>query len=294
MSFFSKRQGSTYSQLSDSVLALPSEAGRRVRHGIPRRWSVAGALLGALIALVAFAPASWLARGLAQATDDHLLITDTRGSIWNGSGVLVLTGGAGSRDASVLPGRINWTLGLQGFGLQLRAHQDCCLNGEVQLGLRAGLGRFELSVDNRADWLARFPAGWLAGLGTPWNTLQLGGSMRLSTREFKLEWVQGRWRQFGDLQLDLLNLSSRISTMAPLGSYRFTITADPANPGVSALRLTTLEGALLLSGQGTLSSSGKSRFTGEAYAGPGREEALNNLLNIIGRRDGARSVLSIG
>lgn len=72
------------------------------------------------------------------------------------------------------------------------------------------------------------------------------------------------------------------------------MTADPGNPGVSTLRLSTLEGALQLSGVGTLTSGGKSRFTGEAGAAPGREEALNNLLNIIGRRQGARSVLTIG
>jgi general secretion pathway protein N len=241
-----------------------------------------------------FAPASWLARGLASATGDHLLIVDTRGSIWNGSGVLVLTGGAGARDAASLPGRLHWKMVPKGFGLQLAARQDCCINGDLLLGLKPGLGRFELSVETRADWLVRLPAGVLAGLGTPWNTLQLGGSLRLSARDLKLEWVQGRVRQFGDLQLDLMNLSSRVSTVAPLGSYRLNLTADPANAGVSNLRLSTLEGALQLSGAGTLSSGGKSRFVGEAGAAPGREQALDNLLNIIGRRQGARSVLTIG
>jgi general secretion pathway protein N len=36
------------------------------------------------------------------------------------------------------------------------------------------------------------------------------------------------------------------------------------------------------------------RFRGDAHAAPGAEAALANLLNIIGRRDGARSVISIG
>jgi general secretion pathway protein N len=36
------------------------------------------------------------------------------------------------------------------------------------------------------------------------------------------------------------------------------------------------------------------RFRGEARANEGDESALTNLLNIIGRRDGARSVISIG
>jgi general secretion pathway protein N len=265
-----------------------------VRHGTPRRWSVAGALIGLVAALVAFAPASWLARALASATSEHLLIVDTRGSIWNGSGILVLTGGPGSRDASALPGRLRWRMSLKGMGLQLAAQQDCCINGDLLLGIKPGFGRLELSVDNRADWLARLPASLLAGLGTPWNTLQLGGSLRLSARELRLQWVQGRWLQSGELHLDLLNLSSRVSTVAPLGSYRLSLSADAATPGVSTLRLSTLEGALQLSGAGTLSSGGKSRFTGEAGAAPGREEALNNLLNIIGRRQGARSVLTIG
>ena len=28
-------------------------------------------------------------------------------------------------------------------------------------------------------WVAQWPSAWLGGLGTPWNTLQLGGSVRL-------------------------------------------------------------------------------------------------------------------
>ncbi|NCT83752.1 MAG: type II secretion system protein N [Comamonadaceae bacterium] len=278
----------------DSVLAAQQAGGRAVRHRTPRRWSLLGGLVGVIGALIAFAPASWLARALATATDQHLLIVDTRGSVWNGSGVLVLTGGAGSRDAAALPGRLHWRMGLKGRGLQLAARQDCCINGDLLLGIQPGLGRMAVSVDNQADWLARLPADLLAGLGTPWNTLQLGGSLRLSARELRLESVQGRWRQFGELQLELLNMSSRLSTLAPLGSYRLSLTGDSANPGVSTLQLSTLEGALQLSGVGTLNAGGKSRFTGEAGAAPGREEALNNLLNIIGRRQGARSVLTIG
>jgi len=295
MAWFKKKNQPPLTTVQDSVFgATGLHGGRAVRHGTPRRWSVAGALIGLLAALVIFAPASWLARALASATSDHLLIVDTRGSIWNGSGVLVLTGGPGSRDAAALPGRLRWRMNVTGLGLQLVARQDCCVNGDLLIGIKPGFGQLQLSVDNGADWLARLPAGLLSGLGTPWNTLQLGGSLRLSAKALQLHWVQGRWLQFGELHLDLLNLSSRVSTVAPLGSYRLSLTADTANPGVSTLRLSTLEGALQLSGAGTLSSGGKGRFIGEAGAAPGREEALNNLLNIIGRRQGARSVLTIG
>ena len=36
------------------------------------------------------------------------------------------------------------------------------------------------------------------------------------------------------------------------------------------------------------------RFAGEASATPEREGALSNLLNIIGRRNGARSLITLG
>lgn len=283
--------GAPSTQWADSRQVEPSWRGKQ---GASRRWSLAGLLLGTLLSLVLFAPASWLARGLASATQGHLLLTDTRGSIWSGSGVLVLSGGTDSRDFSALPGRVDWSVGMQGFGLLLKARQACCINGELQLLVQPSWGRVRVSLyGNTGGWLARWPAAWLGGLGTPWNTLQLGGSIRVSSRDFRLEWVEGRWLQAGQIDLDFINLSSRASTLAPLGSYRFSVTADITSTGVSKLRLSTLEGALLLSGEGSL-GAGKTHFVGEARAAPDREAALNNLLNIIGRRQGARSIISIG
>ena len=48
-----------------------------------------------------------------------------------------------------------------------------------------------------------------------------------------------------------------------------------------------------LSGNGTWGPGGV-RFRGEASAAATDEAALSNLLNIIGRRDGAKSVITIG
>ena len=73
------------------------------------RWAIAGAIVGAVVALVAFAPAAWLASAVASATGERLLLTDARGTLWNGSALPVLSGGAGSRDASALPSRLEWS-----------------------------------------------------------------------------------------------------------------------------------------------------------------------------------------
>jgi general secretion pathway protein N len=84
-----------------------------------------------------------------------------------------------------------------------------------------------------------------------------------------------------------------VSTLESLGDYRLQLAGDPAHAGQPQLVLSTLSGALQLSGNGSLGPGGV-RFRGEARAGEGAEQALANLLNIIGRRDGARSLISVG
>jgi general secretion pathway protein N len=258
------------------------------------RWGVAGALVGALVGVVVFAPAAWLAAAVGSATGQQFLLTEARGTVWSGSAVPVLTGGPGSRDASALPGRLEWTLGVKGLAFELRARHDCCLNGTMVLQVRPGLGRTTFTlVPPAGGSIGQWPSAWLSGLGTPFNTLQLGGSVRLSSPGLVLESVQGRWLMRGRADVELTNLSSRLSTLDALGSYRLSIAADPGQRGGSQLTLSTLEGALQLSGNGTWNANG-ARFRGEASAAPGNEAALSNLLNIIGRRNGARSVISIG
>ncbi|HJV96457.1 MAG TPA: type II secretion system protein N [Albitalea sp.] len=262
--------------------------------GAATRWGVGGVVAGVLVGFVAFAPASWLASAVASSTDQRLLLADARGTVWSGSAVPVLTGGPGSRDASALPGRLEWSVALKGLAFEVRLRQACCLNGDVALLLRPGLGRTMITLKPPAGgWVAQWPGAWLGGLGTPFNTLQLGGAVRLASPGLTLESVQGRWRMEGQANVELVSASSRLSTLDTLGSYRITMSGDAANAGAPQLNLTTLEGALQLSGNGNFSPSGV-RFRGEARANSGDEAALSNLLNIIGRRDGARSVISIG
>ena len=93
----------------------------------------------------------------------------------------------------------------------------------------------------------------------------------------------------GRATLDATDISSSLSTLRPMGSYRITLEGGPA----PTLLLTTREGSLQLSGSGRWNGTAL-RFDGEASAAPGREDALSNLLNIIGRREGARSLITLG
>jgi general secretion pathway protein N len=276
---------------------LAEIAWQRTRNAA-NRWSIGGVVLGAAAGLLAFAPAAWLARSIAAASGDKLLLTDARGTLWNGSALPVLTGGPGSRDATALPDRLGWRLGLAwrgGPAAELKLRQPCCLRGEVGVIVAPGWGRTVIRVQpGESNTLGQWPAALLAGLGTPWNTLQLGGTLRLTSPGMTFETVQGRVRFSGDAALDIANAASRVSTLDTLGSYRLSLHGDAARGEAAQLNLSTIEGALRLSGEGQWTGAGAVRFRGEASAAEGNEAALNNLLNIIGRRQGARSVISIG
>lgn len=258
-----------------------------------RRWSLWGAAAGAALGLLAFAPAAWLARSVHTASGERLLLADAQGSVWVGSAVAVLQGGPGSLDAAALPGRVHWSISPNWSGLTVKLKQACCLQGELAIAVQPGWQGFTLSLPARPAGLGQWPAQWLSGLGAPWNTLQLGGQIRVATSGFKVQTVAGRMRLQGGLDLQLLDARSRVSPVDPLGSYRLTLRSD-ANSGESAaLTLDTQDGALRLSGTGQWTGA-RLRFRGEARAAEGQEAGLANLLNIIGRRQGALSVISIG
>lgn len=253
----------------------------------PWGWAALGALAGLLAAVVVFAPARWLARAVDLGSDEQVRLLDARGSLWQGSARLVLTGGVGSQSAAALPDRLAWRIRPAWDGLRIQLTADCCTALPLHITLApAGLRNLRLDV---ADGQSRWPASLLGGLGTPWNTVLPQGQLDLSTQGLAVHWTDGRLRLSGRLQVDARRLSSRLSTLRPLGSYRLTLQGGDA----AAFELATLEGSLQLSGRG-LWNGQKLRFEGAASAAPERVEALANLLNILGRRDGARSLINLG
>jgi general secretion pathway protein N len=256
----------------------------------PWRWVWLGAGLGLVAAVLTWAPAHWLAWAVTQASQDRVVLQSARGSVWNGSAQLLLSAGQGSRGAQALPGRIHWQIEPGWLKIRLRLQADCCMNIPTELLMRVGRSSMDLQVDShRSQW----PAALLSGLGAPWNTLQPAGQLRLRTESLGLQWAVGRLQMQGLVELQAHNMSSQLSTLKPMGSYRIQLRGTPQGSPTPELFLSTTQGPLQLSGQGQWVGE-RLRFTGEASADEGSESALSNLLNIIGRRQGARSLLSLG
>jgi len=279
-----------------SVFADTQQSGeiweRRRRSAL--RYAIWGAIAGAVVGLFVAAPAAWLAAAVSAASGDRVRLAEARGTVWQGSAIVVLTGGSGSRDAAALPGRMGWTLRPQGLALALTLRHACCLFGPTTIRIEPGLGRHAIVLPTAPAGIGQWPAATLTGLGTPFNTLQLGGTLRLSSPGARIELLQGRWQLDGQLVLDLQGVSSRVATLDELGSYRVLVSGRRSGgDGTTTLQISTLGGPLQVSGQGQWVGPNL-RFRGEASAAEGSEPALNNLLNIIGRRQGKRSVITIG
>jgi general secretion pathway protein N len=273
---------------------------------IGARWAWMGAGLGLTLAFITQAPAHWLTHVIEQASGERVLLQDPQGTVWNGSAQWVLNEGplnigasanrARPANTTALPTRVTWQLGPHVDVLNLRLALSatiasaCCTPDPVRVDVSPMWRGLRVQVsDHTSNW----PASWLVGLGAPWNTIQPEGHMQLHTTQ--LEWTQqasqkqNQGQLQGQAELQMQQLSTRLSTLRPLGSYRVRIQGGDT----TTLTLDTLEGSLQLTGSGQL-LNGRVRFNGEASAAPDAQAALSNLLNILGQRQGAKSILKMG
>jgi general secretion pathway protein N len=258
---------------------------RRIRLALP--WVLIG-LASSATTLIAMAPAYWFTPAVAQYSDQRVELVDTRGSLWQGDAVLLLAPGHTDPNApartgnapSALPGRLAWHTAFWPLllgRLHIDIRQDEALAHPVRL-----------SVSWRQTTLSEgrltLPATWLNGLGSPFNTLDLRGSVALSWGDCLLHDDQ----VYGHLVLTLDRLASRISRVQPLGSYRLQIDLDGHD---ALLHLSTLQGALLLDGQGQASAA-RFSFEGSARAAAGYQDSLAGFLALLGdpRGDGTYSL----
>lgn len=250
------------------------------------RW---GMVVGLLWAVLLHAPAQWLADGVNAVSQQHVQLRDAQGTVWRGNAQWVLTSGPGGQDARALPHRLHWQISPQWNGLQFELNAACCTPQAVVLHLQPQWLGLQVSLNSpRSVW----PAQWLSGLGSPWNTLALDGVLQLQSQDLALSWRSqepGSGRLVGSAQLQLQQLSSGLSTVKPLGSYNIHVQGGD----VPSLVLTTAEGQLLIQGRGSLRDRHFS-FEGEARANTGYESALANLLGVLGQRVGNHTVLRWG
>ncbi|OLL29408.1 general secretion pathway protein GspN [Burkholderia sp. SRS-W-2-2016] len=247
----------------------------RLRKALP--WLVVAVLSVAAVTL-ALAPAAWVTSQFARQTHGHVNLVDADGSLWHGSATLMLAAGSDLSTATLLPGRIEWHTAFWPL-----------FTGRVRMTMRHSEAMPEpITVDASprsatvTPGALAVPASLLVGLGAPFNTLDLQGHVQLSWSD----WRSFNGQAFGQLTMTLDDVSSRVSMVKPLGSYRVVFQAEGAS---STLNLSTLKGPLMLNGNGTVSAASTS-FHGTASAAPEQRDNLAGLLNLLGRPSGPDTV----
>jgi general secretion pathway protein N len=250
-------------------------------------WFVAA--WAALIMGVMQLPAQWACTVLNQVTQGRVMLLQARGTVWHGSAFLALGAGSGGGPAVAWPQRIQWRLAPSAFNeisLNLATAQNQALT-PWDWQLRWMPSGWQISAGT-VDW--RFPSPWLAGLGTPWNTIEPTGQVHISSTGWRWQRIGHAWQSQGRFTLTLLNFATQLSSLKPLGDYQVVIDASPQ----TRVDLKTLQGPLQLSGHG-IWHDGKLQFEGEAWALHAQDEpVLSNLLGVLGTRNGSRAILKVG
>lgn len=256
--------------------------------GIVRRfiiWLLAG-LITVVLTVLAFCPASWMAKAVEAQTAGRLTLGDAQGTLWQGSAFI---GGAPSGADPVtplLPGRFAWRL------------SPAVLLGQVNLDLEnnAALSQPVKITGSWYQWQVSpsevtLPAERLAGLGAPLNTIQPSGQMRLSWNPLQVARQGQAVQVIGTTTLRMNDIASRLSPIKPLGAYEMIMDWKGRE---ARMELKTIKGPMLLSGTGNL-VNGRFQFSGKAEAEEGQEERLANLLNLLGqrRKEGNKDVIAL-
>ena len=237
-------------------------------------WTGVVALAVAVTVLV-FLPASWLGNIVERQTGGRLTLGDATGTLWNGSAFVGGAPGPGGAVTPLLPGRFSWRL------------SPLVLFGGVNMTLEnpQALAQPVLVEGSWNAWQVSagqllLPAEGLTGLGAPLNTLAPSGTIRLSWNRLDLVREANNVTVTGRTVLSMADMGSRMAPIRPLGSYEMAM--DWRGPQAD-LVLSTVRGALLLSGTGQL-QHGRLRFSGQASAADGYEDTLGNMLNLLGQR----------
>jgi general secretion pathway protein N len=220
-----------------------------------------GIFLGGLIA---FAPASLMGSILERASGGMLTLAQTKGGLWQGSGVALLR----QKSSYQMLGSYRWHLKIFSAALQVQAGEATPMT--VRYIPFAG----RINVDNLHLTL---PASIISIAAPQLGPYQLMGSFEASSDHLTLN----AGSMDGQINVDWLNAASALSAIRPLGDYRIVLQGNGATLDA---QLSTLSGKLQLDAKGSYDMVNGMRFTGTAQAAPGAAAAseLKELLHHIG------------
>ena len=238
-----------------------------------RLLSAFAVLIGILLVMAVYAPASWLDYGLQRISDRSLGLGDPHGSLWRGSGTLqaILP-----RGEAVTIGPVSWKIQAREL-LAGRLHLLMSSDRNGRPVLDAGITATTLTLH---DLDIELPAALLGVVSPTLRDADPAGSMALRSREFV---VDGH-RNTGTVELRWKDAALSLSRVRPLGTYLMVVVGK--DEGLD-MRLMTLKGDLDLSGSGNWKPGRKLDIDVKATPSAARRDDLVPLLRILGHETSA-------
>lgn len=269
-----------------------------------------------LVGVVVQLPAQWADRALSQASGGVLRLASPAGTLWSGQAQLQLAAdrvlatadpeaeARNARPASVMqpiPGLLRWQLqpsfwgdtaqGVPPLSVVLRIEHPALRGAVATQPMVLGMGRMalppgELRLPEIDLQTAGGPLALMKPRITPllrWDRLVIGGSS--SSRGTVLA-------EPANATIELAEVSSRLSPVRPLGTYRLTL-STPAGPMAAfAWSLQSSESSVLaLAGNGRFDQ----RLSGQLELRCRRNcEFVEGLMAAVGQKNGDRYVANLG
>lgn len=233
-----------------------------------RWWAVGIALF--VVGLVATAPAEWLGAAIARQSGSRVLLANTGGTVWRGSGFLIVKQGGQTFDI----GAVRWSLSPWSlFLLRLSTHMELTGEGIQGSGTVVALPTGTVAIDGLN---LRASADGLAAVYPPLGFFAPSGQLQAVTDSLTID----RQTVVGSASVTWQGAGVNLTAVRPLGDYQLRMNGTAS--GLALDVATQGHGALAVNGTGTYeASNGRLTFKGRAEA-LAQADALRPLLNLLG------------
>lgn len=236
-------------------------------------------LVALMIGLFNFAPATLISQYIADKTTNIVLLTNAQGTIWEGNAELAISGEQSPIQA------LNHALSIGKIDWHVKASR--LILGELNIAINCNNSEFATLILT-PTYLSitkvnlDLPTYIVSTLVPSLNAAQLGGQLHVSTSNFSVAHLNHsnlKPNFTGQIQLDWQQASSPLSPINPLGNYQANISGVKEQ---IIIKVSTLNGPLMIEGDGALNLASGLQFNGIASAESSQKQALAPLLHVLG------------
>jgi general secretion pathway protein N len=178
-----------------------------------------GCVVGALLALVYFAPARWLSSLVGRMSGGAVQLVRANGTIWDGRSHLMIKMPM-QKNPYIFPDSIEWNIGFSWQGVNCTLRAEDYLASDELIALNWHWNGFSANFsDNRIS----LPSEMFSDFPFPWNKLQRAIGAQMTLDQFSIQHSGEKMYYSGRLWLDIQMSESWLSNKKTPEDYRIYV-----------------------------------------------------------------------